>query len=132
MIKLKSFTLSYGVQLFKALGDPSRLRILSLMLHNEALTITDLELILNFTQTKAARLMGVLKNANLVQSRREDLWVLYSIKEEAAELLNQLMEYLQKEPQLLDDLALCQVLNSNRELSVNKLAAKQYKPVFHT
>jgi ArsR family transcriptional regulator len=132
VVKLKSFSLLFGTQLFKALGDPSRLRILNLMIHNHELSITDLELILNFTQTKTARLMGILKNANLVQSRRVDQWVLYQIKDEANDLLNVLMEYLQKEPQLIQDLSHCQVLNSNRELSINKLAAKQYNPTAYS
>ena len=129
-IKLSGFSLSFGKQVFKALGDESRLRILSLLLHREELSITDLELILDFTQTKVARLMGVLKNARLVESRREDHWVLYRIKDEAIELLNQLMGFMEKEPQVVKDKSLADVLFSNRELSVNKLALKQYKPNF--
>jgi len=131
-LKLKSFTLAFGSQLFKALSDPNRVRILNLMLQNHELSITDLELILDFTQTKTSRLMGVLKNANLVQSRRVDHWVLYQIKEEASELLQILIDYMQREPQLMKDLALCKTLFINRELSVNKITLKQYKPVYHS
>jgi len=130
-LKLKSFSLAFGTQVFKALGDESRLRILFLMLHKEELTITDLELILNFTQTKTARLMGILKNAGLVQSKRVDHWVFYKIKDEASDILRDLLLFMEKEPQLQNDLALCRVLESNRELTENKLEAKQYKPVYH-
>lgn len=101
-----------------------------MLLHREELSITDVELILDFTQTKAARLMGVLKNASLVESRRKDHWVLYRIKEEAIELIRDLMGFMEKESQLLKDRSLAEVLSTNRELSVNKLALKQYKPDF--
>jgi ArsR family transcriptional regulator len=130
-LKLKSFSLAFGTQIFKALGDESRLRILFLMFHKEELTITDLELILNFTQTKTARLMGILKNAGLVQSKRVDHWVFYKIKDEASDILRDLLMFMEKEPQLQNDLALCRVLETNRELTENKLEAKQYKPVYH-
>ena len=130
-LKLKSFSLPFGVQLFKALGDESRIRILHILLHKGELSITDLELIMDFTQTKAARLVGVLKNANLIQSRRENHWVLYKVKEEAMELLGHILEYMEKEPIFQSDLFTCDALSSNRELSINKLAMKQYKPDLH-
>jgi ArsR family transcriptional regulator len=130
-LKLKNFSLPFGVQLFKALGDESRIRILHILFHKGELSITDLELIMDFTQTKAARLVGVLKNANLIQSRRVDHWVLYKVKEEAMELLGQILEYMEKEPVFQSDLFTCEALSSNRELSINKLAMKQYKPDLH-
>jgi ArsR family transcriptional regulator len=130
-LKLKNFTLPFGVQLFKALSDESRIRILHILFHKGELSITDLELIMDFTQTKAARLVGVLKNANLIQSRRVDHWVLYKVKEEATELLSQILEYMEKEQVFQSDLFTCEALSSNRELSINKLAMKQYKPDSH-
>ena len=99
------------------------------MFYKEELTISDLELILDFTQTKTARLMGILKNAGLVQSKRKDHWVFYRIKYEASELLSELLLFMEKDPRFLEDLALCKVLETNRELIVNKLALKQYKPL---
>ena len=129
-LKLKSFSLSFGVQLFKAMGDESSLRILNALFHNGELSITDLELIMNFTQTKAARLVGILKNANLIQSRRVEHWVLYKVKEESAELLGEILEFMEKEDVLQKDVFTCAALSSNRELSINKLAMKQYKPNF--
>jgi DNA-binding transcriptional ArsR family regulator len=128
ILKLKSFSLGFGSQVFKALGDESRLRILHLLFRTTELTITDLELILDFTQTKTARLMGVLKNAGLVQSRRQDHWVFYKIKEEAIDFLGELMVYLEKDVRLMEDFNMCKVLESNRELTAFKLASRQYQP----
>lgn len=127
-VKIKKFGLAYGAQLFKALGDTSRLRILHLLYQMPELSISDLEVILEFTQTKVARLMMLLKNAGLVQSRRQDYWVLYQIKEEAGELIGFLIAHIQKDPILLSDLAACENMASNRELSVIKLAGKLYNP----
>jgi len=132
VLKLKSFSLAFGAQVFKALGDESRLRILHLLYHMKALTITDLELILDFTQTKTARLMGVMRNAGLVQSTRKDYWVFYRIKDEATGLLADYLQLMEKDPQLVEDLKLGRTLESNRELIANKIAMKQYKPVFHS
>jgi len=128
VLKLKNFSLAFGVQLFKALGDESRLRILNVLFHKGELSITDLELIMDFTQTKTARLVGLLKNASLIQSRRIDHWVFYKVKEEASELLGTLLEFMERESPFQSDLSNCDALSTNRELSINKLAMKQYKP----
>jgi len=98
------------------------------MLFREELSISDLELILDFTQTKTARLMGLLKTAGLVQSRRQDYWVFYKLKEESVELLQDLLGLMEKDPIFQKDIRSCEVMESNRELMINKLALRQYKP----
>jgi len=127
-LRLKNISLSSGTQVFKALADESRLRILNLLLFRDDLSISDLELLLDFTQTKTARLMGVLKSAGLVQSSRQDYWVLYRLKEEAAELLEGLLELMEKDPVLQKDIRSCEAMESNRELSREKIALRKYKP----
>jgi ArsR family transcriptional regulator len=128
VLRLKNISLSSGTLVFKALADESRLRIINLMLFREELSITDLELILDFTQTKTARLMGILKTAGLVQSRRQDYWVFYKLKEESVELLQDLIGLMEKDPIFQKDIRSCEVMESNRELMINKMALRQYKP----
>lgn len=128
-LKLKSFSLSYGVQLFKAMGDVSRIRILNVLLRQGELSITDLELILDFSQTKTARLIGVLKNANLIQGRRVDHWVLYRVSDEARELLTDLLEFMGKEALLQQDADYAFAAATNRELSIHKIERKQFRPL---
>ena len=48
---------------------------------NKELSISDLEHILDFTQTKTSRHLIYLKNAGLVGSRRVDQWTFYYILE---------------------------------------------------
>ncbi|MBB6612780.1 metalloregulator ArsR/SmtB family transcription factor [Pontibacter sp. Tf4] len=120
-MRLKHFSLAFGEQIFKALADESRVRILHLILRNKEMCISDLEQVLDFTQTKTSRHLAYLRSAGLVFPRKLDQWVYYSLKEEAADLLNQIFTYLERDSTLLKDQETYQILYSNRELAVNKL-----------
>jgi ArsR family transcriptional regulator len=69
-----------AAQLFKALADETRLRILHLLLKGE-LCICDLVAVLELPQPKVSRHMAYLKNAGLVTDRRKAVWIYYSIAE---------------------------------------------------
>ena len=103
-MRLKHFTVAFGQQLFKALGDESRVRLLHLLWRNREMVVADLEQVLDFTQTKTSRQLSYLKNAGLVNVRRLDNWMYYSLKEETTELLHQLLGLMEKDPQLLHQL----------------------------
>ena len=126
-MKLKNFSLSIGTQIFKSFSDESRVRIINLLFHKNEMSISDLETILEYTQTKTSRHITYLKNSGLVNARKRDQWVLYSIKEEVESLVSKMLEFLNKDPQLRNDLDTYEILNSNRELSINKLDAKEYR-----
>src|SRR2546426_3227017 len=57
-------------RLFKALGDDTRLRIVALLSHGE-LCVCHVQEALGLTQPNASRQLGILKNAGVVESRRE-------------------------------------------------------------
>ena len=63
---------------FKALSDETRIRLLKLLQHRE-LCVCELMQVLNMTQSRISRNLGILKNAGLVKDRRDGLWVHYSI-----------------------------------------------------
>lgn len=69
-------------RLFKALGDETRLRIVALLSHGE-LCVCHIESALNLTQPCASRQLSVLKNAGVVESRREGTWVYYRLAKQA-------------------------------------------------
>ncbi|PIB36727.1 transcriptional regulator [Reichenbachiella sp. 5M10] len=119
-MKLKHFNIQYGSQIFKSFSDEARIRILSLLFNHEELCISDIEHILDFTQTKTSRHISYLKNAGLLNSRKDDQWVFYEIKEEVMGLVSQIFKYLDKDVQLQKDDEVYQVLRSNRELAMNK------------
>jgi len=65
---------------FKAFSDETRLRILHLLLKGE-LCICELMEVLQLPQSNVSRHMAYLKNAGLVDDRREAVWVYYSLIE---------------------------------------------------
>ena len=123
-MRLKNFTLGFGSQIFKAFSDESRVRILFQLHHYSELCISDLEHILEFTQTKTSRHLTYLKNSGLVGSRKQDQWVFYHIKDEVKDVVSQIFTYLSKDPLLLNDLQTSRVLDSNREMAIHKIKGR--------
>jgi ArsR family transcriptional regulator len=64
--------------LFKALGDPTRLRILGLLLAGEV-CVCHIHESLNIPQPRASRHLAYLRRAGLVEARREGLWMHYRL-----------------------------------------------------
>ncbi|MDF7809823.1 metalloregulator ArsR/SmtB family transcription factor [Hymenobacter sp. YC55] len=125
-MRLKHFSVAFGHQLFKAFGDESRVRILHLLWRNQEMCISDLEQVLDFTQTKTSRQLLYLKNAGLVNFRRLDNWIFYFIEGEGTELVQQLLGYMERDPQLVRDQQIYQTLWSNRELAAYKLQNRRW------
>ncbi|MEN7546464.1 metalloregulator ArsR/SmtB family transcription factor [Rapidithrix thailandica] len=125
-MKLKHFNLQLGTQILKSFSDESRIRIMHLLHKNNELCISDIELVLDFTQTKTSRHLIYLKNAGLVTSRKVDQWTFYAIKEEVSDFINILYQYLDKDIVLINDQKTYNTLFNNRELAVNKLQSKKW------
>ena len=126
-MRLKHFNVAFGEQVFKALGDESRIRMLNLIHKNKEMCISDLEQVLDYTQTKVSRHLIYLKNAGLVSFRRVDNWAYYYLKEETVDFVNQVFTYLEKDATLLKDMEVYNVLYSNRELAVCKLHSRRWQ-----
>ncbi|GAA0880737.1 hypothetical protein GCM10009119_37070 [Algoriphagus jejuensis] len=126
-MRLKNISLNYGLRIFKALSEEPRVRIIHLLMLNKELSISDLEHILDFTQTKTSRHLIYLKNAGLLGSRRVDQWMFYYILEEYIEIIQQIFKFIQKDPSLIKDQATYEILKSNRELAINKIQNNQYR-----
>ena len=65
-------------QLFKALADSTRLRILGLLLGGE-ICVCHIHESLRVSQPKASRHLAYLRRAGLVATRREGLWIYYRL-----------------------------------------------------
>jgi ArsR family transcriptional regulator, arsenate/arsenite/antimonite-responsive transcriptional repressor len=95
-------------RLFKALGDESRLRIVALLSHRE-LCVCHLEAALGLSQPNASRQLAVLKNAGVVDARREGSWVYYRLATQRDEAcrrhLRALVSSFAKQPSLARDVA---------------------------
>ena len=64
--------------LFRALSDPTRLRLLQLLRGGE-LCVCDLMAALRIPQAKTSRHLAYLRKAGLVASRKEGLWSYYRL-----------------------------------------------------
>lgn len=126
-MRLKNFSLFYGSQVFKSFADESRIRIMNILFYKKEATITDLERILDFTQTKTSRHIAYLKNAGLVSSRKSDQFIFYYVKDEVVDILTQIFKFLHRDNQLQQDLSIFDTMHSNRELSINKMNYKTWK-----
>ena len=119
-MNLKNLSLSYSTRIFKALSEEPRVRILNLLQNHGEMCISDIELILDFTQTKTSRHMSYLKNAGIVGYKKSDQWIFYYIQEEVQELLGQIWNYIEKDFILTKDIEVFDVMYSNRELAAFK------------
>ena len=63
--------------IFDVMGDPTRRRILALLVTEGELCVCELTAALDEIQPKVSRHLGVMKGAGLVTSRREGTWMHY-------------------------------------------------------
>jgi len=127
MIRVKNFDLKKGVELFNALNDEARIRILNLIYHHQEMCISDLELILDFTQTKTSRHLSYLKNAGVLKYKKQDQWVYYSLNKAYMDFITQIFSFMEKDITLAKDMDEYKTLYSNNELAIRKLHNKQNK-----
>jgi ArsR family transcriptional regulator len=73
-----STSLATSPDLFRAFADPTRLRILNLLLEGEA-CVCDLCTILDEIQPKVSRHLAYLRRAELVTVRTEGKWKYYAV-----------------------------------------------------
>lgn len=65
-------------KVFKTLADPTRVRILSL-LEREELAVQDLMQVLGMAQSRVSRHLGILREAGLLEDRRDGTYVFYRL-----------------------------------------------------
>lgn len=79
------------LDVFKALSDETRLRILNL-LYEQELCVCDIMETLQISQSKASRHLIYLKNAGLAIDRKQAQWAYYSItKDERMKFIDNLV-----------------------------------------
>lgn len=99
------------VDLFKALSEESRLRILSLLLDRE-MCVCEIEASLNMTQSNASRHLTILKKCGILDSFKKAQWAYYrineSFKSEHIDLWNYLQVKLRELPSYQIDCGECE------------------------
>ncbi|MCF6178841.1 MAG: metalloregulator ArsR/SmtB family transcription factor [Geopsychrobacter sp.] len=79
---------------FKTLADETRLRILALLTNGE-LCVCDLMAALELPQSTVSRHLATLRNADLVEDRRQGVWMYYRLAKSGEKTLGQLLPLLQ-------------------------------------
>lgn len=95
-----------NVNLFKALSDETRLRIVMLLSANE-MCVCEICEITGLSQPMVSRHLGLLRSYNIVSNRRDEQWIYYAIKWEeslVSSILNVLIEHSSKNPIFKSDL----------------------------
>ena len=85
------------IKIFKALSDETRLRIYLLLLQSE-LCVCELVNILNMEQSRISHSIRILKEAGLVDNRREGKWIIYTVNAETEN--NRIIQGLKNELEL--------------------------------
>lgn len=75
-------------QMFKALSDPIRLKIVYLLLQNKSLCVCEIVSIFGLSQSTVSRHLAYLKNSGLVNCWRDGVWMHYSLKQDSLNTLN--------------------------------------------
>lgn len=73
--------LGFLSKIFKALGDPSRLKIIYI-LSKSSLCVCDIAQVLDMTQSLVSHHLRSLRNLNLVKFQRQGKQVIYSLDDE--------------------------------------------------
>jgi len=84
------------VNVFKALGDENRLRIMNLLIKS-SLCVCELETMLDMSQSNVSRHLSKLKSAALISSFKEQQWVYYQISDEFRDSGEELLSYIESQ-----------------------------------
>ena len=87
---------------FKALGDPTRIRILRMLAQNGEMCVCKIMEELSMTQPAVSHHLATLKYARLVDFRRDGQWIHYSLNQAtlgaAKEFLENVLEKMESAP----------------------------------
>jgi ArsR family transcriptional regulator len=112
------------VELFKALAEETRLRILNLLYERE-LCVCDVMAVLDISQSKASRHLIALKRAGVAKDRREAQWMHYSLVPGKETLLIEelVVNRLRKDERCIEDLKLLDGWQKEKECRCGQCAS---------
>lgn len=128
--------------LFKALGDENRLRILNLLKDYE-LCVCEIEVLLDLSQSNVSRHLGRLKSSDIISSYKDGQWMHYRLSDKFKDNGTDLLKYLQgqvfsKTPYInelkkckiyIDSPLSCQDITSDKERVLNLLKRELEKQI---
>ncbi|HET6488190.1 MAG TPA: metalloregulator ArsR/SmtB family transcription factor [Syntrophales bacterium] len=89
------------IRVMKALSDPSRVKVIKMLQHKQ-MCVCEIRAALGLAQPTVSKHLKALEDAGLVQSKKDGLWVNYSLSDGgspyAEALLGNLQHWFQDEP----------------------------------
>ncbi|MEM6672886.1 MAG: metalloregulator ArsR/SmtB family transcription factor [Planctomycetota bacterium] len=108
-MQISADTHEQTAELFKAVADPTRVRILGLLLAAGELCVCEVETALDLSQSRTSRALSQLRRAGLVVDRRDGAWVHYSASKDRDPVVRGVLQGLRRtladDPAALADLA---------------------------
>src|SRR5512137_1140339 len=86
-----NITMKEHAQIFKALSDPIRLRIVLLLQSEGELCVCDLMAVLKLPQSTVSRHLAYLKRSCWVDTRRDGVWMHYALSRESCTICRELL-----------------------------------------
>ena len=79
------------VKILKALSDPTRLRIVMLLMEKK-LCVCELQFILDMEQSRISHQLRILRDAELAEDIREGRWIVYTVPKDIRKKLGSLFD----------------------------------------
>jgi ArsR family transcriptional regulator len=92
-------------QTLKALSDPIRLRIVLLLQAEGELCVCDLIAVLKLPQSTVSRHLAYLKRSCWVDTRRDGVWMYYSLSHDSCTICKEMLQTLQQHSSNLPEAA---------------------------
>jgi DNA-binding transcriptional ArsR family regulator len=83
------------LEVFRALGHPLRLELVAQVAARGPICVCHLHEMLPYSQPQISKHLAVLREAGLLQSRREGSWVYYTANEDALDIAREFLEGLE-------------------------------------
>lgn len=112
-------------EVFKALGDPTRLRIVQMLARNGETCVCRIVDELRMNQPAVSFHMAKLKQAGLLDARKEGQWVHYSLRAEALRngplaFLSEIVELAERSAEAASSSPCCEISTANSSAAGRK------------
>ncbi len=98
-----------ALRLSKAMSDINRMQITALIQREGTVCVCEVCDTLKLSQPLVSRHLKQLKEAGVVDAKKEGKWVVYSLVKSPSKLLNAYLEILKPEGEKLAPLVMCQI-----------------------
>jgi ArsR family transcriptional regulator len=107
---------------FKALGEPTRLKILKVLAERE-MCVCELIEIMEMNQPRISQRLKVLKEAGVISERKQAQWIYYSLCcEDFHDFINAFVAFIQEDLKNIGELAAeCQRMHKDSNRCSNKV-----------